>query len=185
MQLPLKPSKAFYMSVAKYTAIHHTQPFVMEVPPTPLTFGPNDSAAVREDKKLLYYNKVYNFELEKDLTTALKNIIMNKLDESAYILLKEQYVGYAGCSVWEFINHLLITYGEKTDDTVKANLAALIEEFDCTGASLEALFIRQDKIQRFAIGTSGAITDATWMLQTTHVIESSGILNKAVLKWQG
>ena len=34
------------------------------------------------------------------------------------------------------------------------------------------------------IGTTGAITDATWMLQTTHIIKSSGILNKAVLKWQ-
>ena len=54
----------FCMSIAKYTAIHHTQPCVLEVSPTPLTFGANDSAAVREDKKLLYYNKVYNFELE-------------------------------------------------------------------------------------------------------------------------
>ena len=36
----------FCMSVAKYTAIHHTQPFVMERPPTLLTFGANDSAAV-------------------------------------------------------------------------------------------------------------------------------------------
>ena len=58
---------AFCMSVGKYTSIHHTQPFVMELnklPPTSLTFGANYSAAVREDKKLLYYNKVYNFELE-------------------------------------------------------------------------------------------------------------------------
>ena len=107
------------------------------------------------------------------------------MDESAYILLKQEYVGYAGRSVCEFIDHLLTTYGKKTDDMIKANLAALNEEFDCTGASLEALYIWQDKIQRFAIGTSGAITDATWMLQTTHVIESSGILNKPVLKWQG
>jgi len=82
-----------------------------------------------------------NFELEKHLTTALKNIIMNKLDESAYIILKQEYVGYAGRSIWEFIDHLLTTYGEKTDDMIKATLAALTEEFDCTGASLEALYI--------------------------------------------
>ena len=44
----------------------------MEIPPNPLTFGANDSAAVQEDKKLLFYNKVYNFELEKHLTTARK-----------------------------------------------------------------------------------------------------------------
>ena len=67
---------------------------------------------------------------------------------------------------------------------VKANLTALREEFDCSGASIEQLYLSQDKIQNFAIGTAGAITNKTWMLQTTNVIESSGILNKAVLKWQ-
>ena len=70
------------------------------------------------------------------------------------------------------------------DDMVKANLTALTEEFGCSGASIEQLYLRQDKIQNFAMGTSGAITDKWWILQTTHVIESSGILNKAVLKWQ-
>ena len=72
---------------------------------------------------------------------------------------------------------------EKTDDMVKANLAALMETFDCTGASIEQLYIRQDEIQNFAIGTAGTFTDEWWILQTTHVIESSGIMNKAVLKW--
>ena len=97
---------------------------------------------------------------------------MTKLDESAYIPLKQLYVGYAGSSIlWEFANHLLTTYGEKTDDMVLANLtAASTEEFDCLGASIEQLYLRQDKIQKFAIGTSGAITDKTWMLQTTHDI---------------
>ena len=108
--------------IFNYSTIQHTQPFVMEVPPGELTFVPGDTAAAREDTKLLYYNKVYNFELEKYLTTALKNIIMNKFDKSAYIRLKQQYVGYAGCNVWEFINRLLIIYGEKLDDMVKANL---------------------------------------------------------------
>ena len=99
---------------------------------------------------------------------------MAKLDESAYILLKQQYIGYAGRGIWEFANHLLTTYGEKTDDMVLANLtAASTEEFDCLGASIEQLYLRQDKIQKFTIGTSGAITDKTWMLQTTHVIETS------------
>jgi len=70
---------------------------------------------------------------------------------------------------------------KKTDDMVKANLGALTEDFDCTGASLGALVIRQDKIQHFIVGTSGTFTDEWWrILQTTHVIESSGILTT---KW--
>ena len=72
---------------------------------------------------------------------------------------------------------------------VKANLKALEEEFDCSGASIEQLYLQQNEIQEFAVRTSGAITDKIWVLQTTHVIESSGILNllrpcKAILKWQ-
>ena len=62
---------------------------------------------------------------------ALKNIIMAKLDDASYIVLKQKDVEYVGRSAWEFINHLLTAYGEKTDDTVKANLTALTEEFDC------------------------------------------------------
>ena len=67
---------------------------------------------------------------------------------------------------------------------IKDNLKVLTEDFDCTGSSLEQLYIRQNEIQEFAVGTSGAITDQWWMLQTTHVIESAGIFNKAVRKWQ-
>ena len=168
------------MSPAQYANIQHSLPFELTLYPGELTFTAGDTAVGREDTKLLYYKNVYDFELETHLATALKNIIMENLYESAYILLKQRYVRYAGHSVWKFINHLLTTYSEKTDDMVVANLTALSEEFDCLGASIEQLYIRQDKIQNFAIRTAGAITDATWMLQTTHVIESSGILNKAV-----
>ena len=73
----------------------------------------------------MYYNNVYNFDLEANITTALKNIIMEKLDDSTYVQLKEIHIGYEGRSIWDFMNHLLVTYGEKTDDMVKGNLAAL------------------------------------------------------------
>jgi len=157
----------------------------MEPAPPPLTFEENDTAVIRDDKKLVYYTNVYNFELETNLTTALKNIIMEKLDEATYVHLKQMYIGYDGRSVCDFMNHLLIAYGEKTDDMVKMNLAALIEDFDCTGASIEQLYIRQEDLQNFAIGTkNGTIDDKLWVLQTTAVIENAGTMHKAILKWQ-
>ena len=82
------------------------------------------------------------------------------------------------------MNHLLIMYREKTDDMVKTNLAALTDDFDCTGASIEQLFIRQEDLQNFTIGTNGTIDDNLWVLQTTAVIENAGTMNKAILKWQ-
>ena len=38
---------------------------------------------------------------------------MAKLDDAAYIVLKEEYVAYVGQSVWELIDHLLTTHGWK------------------------------------------------------------------------
>ena len=109
--------------------------------------------------KLLYNKNVYTFELESNITTALKNIIMTKLDESAYIVLKQRYVAYVGRSVWKFIDHLQTTYSEKIDEMVLSNLKALTGEFDCSGASIEQLYLGQDELQDLAVGTAGAITD--------------------------
>jgi len=59
---------------------------------------------------------------------------MSKLDETSFIVLKEEYIVYTGQSVWEFILHLITTYGEKKmDETLKANLRAMEEEYDCMG----------------------------------------------------
>ena len=93
------------------------------------------TALAREDTKLLYAKRLYNFELESNVTKALKNIIMAKLVETAYIVLKEEYVMYVGRSVWEFVNHLLTTYGKKMDDMLKVNLKALMTLF-CTSMRL-------------------------------------------------
>ena len=67
---------------------------------------------------------------------------------------------------------------------VNANLKAMTAEFDCSRASIGQLYLRQNELQEFAVGTAGAVTDAAWMLHTTYVIESSEKLNKAVRKWQ-
>ena len=138
---------AFAMSTPQYEAIQHSLPFIMKPAPPPLTFEENDTAAIRDDKKLVYYTNVYNFELETNVTTALKNIIMENLTRP--------HMSTSNKCILDMMNHLLITYGEKTDDMVKRNLAALTDDFDCTGASIQQLYIRQDDLQNFAIGSNG------------------------------
>ena len=51
------------MSATEYAAIQQSAPFVLQPPPPALTFETADTAAVRDDKKLVYYNNVYNFDL--------------------------------------------------------------------------------------------------------------------------
>ena len=75
------------ISAQEYATIQQSAQFVMEPPPPALTFETADTAAVRDDKKLVYYNNVYNFDLEANITTALKNIIMEKLAEVVYSLI--------------------------------------------------------------------------------------------------
>ena len=139
------------MSAAQYATIPGSDPFIPAPSPGILAFGVGDTQATRDDTKILFYNGVHDFELETNLATALRNIMMAKLDESAYIVLKQQYIGYTGRTVYEFIDHLITTYGEKTEDMIKDNLNALTEDFDCSGSSLEQLYIRQNEIQEFAI----------------------------------
>ena len=56
-----------------------------------------DTAVGREDTKLLCKKRVYNFEVETNIKqTVLKNIIKAKIDTAPYVVLKQQYVRYAG-----------------------------------------------------------------------------------------
>ena len=68
------------MSDFQYATIPDSIPFIPAPPPGVLTFGAGDTQATREDTKLLFYNSVYDFELESNLAKALRNIMMAKLD---------------------------------------------------------------------------------------------------------
>ena len=53
------------MSDAQYATIQGTIPFIAAPPPGVLAFGLGDTQATRDDTKILYYNSVHDFELEK------------------------------------------------------------------------------------------------------------------------
>ena len=64
---------ALCISAPQYALIQHSLLFVMQPPPPGLVFEANDTAAIWDEKKLMNYNNVYNFDLEANITTALKN----------------------------------------------------------------------------------------------------------------
>ena len=53
------------MSDAQYATIQGTIPFIAAPPPGVLMFGVGDTQATRDDTKILFYNDVHDFELEK------------------------------------------------------------------------------------------------------------------------
>ena len=77
------------MSDDQYATIPGSIPFIPAPPPGVLSFAAGDTQATREDTKLLFYDSVFDFELESNLATAFRNIMMAKLDESAYSVLKQ------------------------------------------------------------------------------------------------
>ena len=81
---------ALCMSPAEHKTIQHSlPPFVLALPPGKLTFSPGDTTVGWEDTKILYNKNVYTFELETNIiTTALKNIIMAKIDTASYVVFK-------------------------------------------------------------------------------------------------
>ena len=62
---------ALTMDGTTYATLPHTVPFVTTVAPGELVFPVGTAADAQDDAKLLYLKRVYNFELESNITTAL------------------------------------------------------------------------------------------------------------------
>jgi len=171
------------MSGPEYQALPNTVPFVKTPHPGSLTIPESATAAAREDTRDLYNRNLYTHRLEQNVALALKNIFMSKLEESTYLSLKRDILHYSSVTLWQLITHLLTKYGEKTVEMLTDNLAAMEEAFDISQPSIDGLFIRQDKLQRFAADTPQTISDGYWLLRTLNVIKASGLLHKGVQKW--
>lgn len=141
------------------------------------------TAAAREDVRDLYNQNLYMHILEQNVTLALKTLLMSKVDATTYIVLKDKILHYRNITVWDLINHLLTKHGNKTVKMLTKNLATMQADYDISQPSIEGIFIRQDELQLFALSTPQAIPDGYWLLYTLHVIDRSGILHKAIQKW--
>ena len=176
---------ALTMAPSTYIALQHGTAFVLEKHPGVLTFAADEKTIVqREDARDIYNRSKYTYLVEQNVTQALKNTMMSKLLESTYITLCDDLVHYENVTVWNLISHLEDRYGEKTTTMLTANVTAMQADFDISQPSIEALFVRQNELQRFAAGTAQAISDGFWVLYTINVIDKSGLLHKGVQKWE-
>ena len=171
------------MSPIEYEILPNAIPFVRTAHPGVLVIPAAATIAAREDERDNYNRNHYMHVLEQNIDLALKNIIMSKLDNSTYLVLKDKILHYRNITVWTLIDHLLTKHGEKTVEMLTANMEAMQADFDISQPSIEGLFIRQDDLQLFAIGTPQAIPDGYWILYTLNVINKSGLLHKSVQKW--
>ena len=172
------------MSPADYLVLPNATEFVFTDHPGVLTIPASaTTVAAREDIRDTYNRNLYMHLLEQNVTLSLKNIIMSKLDDTTYVTLKDPVLHYRNISVWRLVDHLLTKHGNKTVKMLTENLAAMQADYDISQPSIEGLFIRQDKLQLFALGTPQAIPDGYWILYTLNVIDRSGILHKSIQKW--
>lgn len=173
------------MSHEAYTTLQHGTEFNLQPHPGVLTFQDSEKTVIqREDARDLYNRKRYIHLVEQNLTLALKNIVMSKLQEATYIGLCDEYVHYENVTIWELMHHLETRYGEKTTAMLTENITAMQADFDISQPSIEGLFVRQNRLQQFAHGTAQAISDGFWVLYTINVIDKSGLLHKGVQKWE-
>ena len=175
---------AMTMAPAEYLALPGATAFTYTASPGELTFTVADDTTIkREDARDIYNRAHHNFELELNVKIALRNILLSKLEESTYITLRDDILLYNNVTVWEILHHLLDTYGDKTTEMLSTNVDNMKATYDCSQPSLEQLFVRQDRYQKFAADTPQAITDGYWILFTYNIIDSSGLLNKSCQKW--
>ena len=171
-------SPADYLLLPNATEIISTNhPGILVIPAAAAT------VAAREDIRDLYNRNLYMHLLEQNVALALKNTIMSKIDSATYITLKDPILHYRNVSLWQLIDHLLTKHGDKTVKMLTENLTAMQADYDISQPSIDGLFIRQDELQRFALGTPQAISDGYWILYTLNVIDRSGLLHKSIQKW--
>lgn len=173
------------MAPADYTDLQHGTVFVLEKHQGVLTFTAKQKTSIqREDACDIYNHTKYVYLVEQNLTLALKNIVMSKLQKATYIGLCDDYVHYENVTIWQLIHHLQARYGKKTTAMLTDNVTAMQADFDISQPSIEGLFVCQNHLQRFATGTPQAISDGFWILYTINVIDKSGLLHKGVQKWE-
>ena len=68
------------------------------------------------------------------------------------------------------MHHLEDRYGKKTTAMLTNNATAMQADFDISQPSIEGLFVRQNHLQRFAEGTSQAISDGFWVVKTVLLL---------------
>ena len=115
--------------------------------------------------------------------TALKNLIINAVDDTYISKLKHAKTKYALVTPLELLNHLHTTYGT-VDDHDKTENEERMKQTWCPPTPIEKLFTQLQEGQEFAQFGGESISDGQLVRWGYNNIKDTGLFDNACKKWR-
>ena len=115
-------------------------------------------------------------ELKQQVLAAVSTRYLSILEDANY--------GYFDVSILKMLTHLEVTYATNEPKEIESNHNALSTIAWNPDEPIEDLWSCIQKIQRFSIDASRAITDAAALCLTLVVFEKNGVFTTATEKWR-
>ena len=193
---------------AEFTTVNGGTPFVIPnnpgtaptnpVPPTRqstttrtggTTIDPAHTAAIAMlpytgPEALRQYNeRLQEFRRHRAATVALKNLIINAVDDQYISAKKHPITQYAQVTPLELLTHLWDTYGTIDEADNRANEERMKEPW-APPVPIENLFKQLEEGQAFAVQGNEIISDAQLVRWGYENIQSTGLFDSDCTKWR-
>ena len=173
---------ALLLSPAAYHAITGHNWVEPVHPGNPPLVGPGTTQVQARNQMTTYEQNLKNWNLVNDTRNALKQQLMEVVDEAYYQPLRNRTTGYANVTPLQMLDYLNDTYGEVANEDIVALKNQLQEPYD-TATTMYKYFNKLEDLQDLASRSTLPITDNDLITQAYVAIKATGIYDKAIDRW--
>ena len=130
----------------------------------------------------LHETAKHDWTLFKAATTALRNLIIQHIDDEYIASLDHSITGFTLVSPLTLITYIRTNYGMVDETDLKNNDTALSQPWDHT-TPIQQLYNRMEECQLYAEAGDEPISDKRLMRHTLQAIRDTGLYNTACDEW--
>ena len=145
-------------------------------------FNPEIALFTAQERIRIYNESKSTYKTFLAAKTALRNQVLNAVDDKFISALKESIVSYTRLAPLDIISHLKKEYGEITESDLTNNDTKMQEPWD-PSTPIEDLYERLEKGQRYARAAGEDIADATIVRYGYTAISATGLFATACEAW--
>lgn len=168
------------MTDAAYTAHNNGVPYVVPVHPGEQAPLHGTAAAIAEAQRV-YKQAVEDADNHKEAVDILRNLILDAVDNSCFVPLRDNLFGYDEVHPRDLLNHLITEYGTMTAAEIEKNRQKLTEEINID-EPLSKLWAKILDVQSAAPETE-PISDSAAITLTIAVLEKTGVYETDITAW--
>lgn len=168
-----------YMAISE-NQIDHARP---DAPPLALVIPPGTTAALISEMRTAYEEQKSRHQLWTTVDTCLKQLLIAATDDRFLAGMKHATYGYALCSCFQLMEHLVNNHGRITPEMLATNETTMRQPW-APSAPIEHLFTQLDDGQAFATSGAAPYTDAQLVNYGYAIISATGLMELACRDWR-